>query len=1303
MKKILQKGKRMILFILCFITGASAFSQITTYPYFEDFESGDGGWVANNNGDPNGWQNGKPAGVVLNSAHSGANTWGTNLTGDYSNNSTYYLESPDFDFSGFQVDPYLTFNYSMKTEKNFDWIKVEYSIDNGITWNKLGVTADVFPLAYNWYNGNDVFTGNSNSWKMGMHRLSGLAGLSTVKFRFTFTSDGSVTDEGFIIDDIGISTDYAELTLSGDEELIIPESGSLTFNVESYSSEELNDVNVSITIYDGSAEIFSEVKTIASILPAEILQVVSGTISRSSNTYKAVIEILFNDYMTRDNGYVINLICPVKISSFPYSTGFEPGDNIWHYDHDPVKNSWELGMPSGAQINTVYSGQNAFVTNLDGVYNNNSIVALYSPEFDLTQITGNPVFSLAINYETEDTFDSTWVEYSTDFGNTWNLLGLNGQGTNWYNYPKSWQGSSAGWFRAQLPLNNLAAESSVIFRVLLQSDGSTQFDGMAIDDIFIGALSSGVDLAVTDIKAPGSYCDLLSPTEPVTIKIVNTGDQLVSSFATFYKIGLAFSPVENVNQTLAPGESFDYTFTQTANLNMSGSFEFTGYVVATPQDNFTSNDSYTKTVIINPIVFDPAVVTDVTCYGDSDGSIEITASGGFDPLEYSIDATNYQSSNIFSGLAAGGYNIAIKSGECQIGTPLILVSQPPAISFISPSQANASCFGATDGSIAAEATGGSGTLSYSIDNGATYQQDFNFANLAAGDYTVIAFDGTCQATQSFKITEPAELVLTNELLMNISCGGISDGQINILADGGADPANILYSLDGSAYAANTTFSSLAPGDHILSVKSGVCTLTKTYTIVDPTISNESVSTSDVSCNGANDGSITITATSADQLEYSIDNGATYSSTPTFTNLNPGDYQVSVKTSGCTSSLGIYTISEPPVLAITNEQVTGLTCNGNSNASISITAAGGPGPNIEYSIDGGVTYSASGDFTGLAPGTYSITIRSGSCTLIAGPYAITDPRISNVSVSVTNETCSGSGDGKIQISAASGLPLQYSIDNGATFQTASTFSNLIAGDYAVIVTNSQCQLAKGLTTVGGPDPIIISSVVSSPEVLCFGSNAGSITITATGPGTLYYSIDGGSTYVTENLFTGLSAGTYSPVVKSGSCTKSGATVKITEQPDVATPTLSLSNFNSLASSAQNNQWFLNGNLIDGITGSTYDAPEPGVYNVKAVEGNCFSASSNDTEVIITALTADLQKLELFPNPVADELVVSVKTGQQINEIYIRDLSGKLLRKISFPKENDNRIKVDFSDLTSGIYLLEVIDSQKGKFMVKVLKD
>ena len=192
---------------------ASLNAQITTFPYVEDFETGTGGWIANN-GTNGTWARGVPAATIINSAASGTNAWVTNLSGLYNNNDNSWVESPVFDFTAVP-NPAINAKIWWNAEFSWDGMVLQSSIDNGATWQNVGAFGDP-----NWYNDNTIggnpggqqigWTGRNSSsngsggWVTAFHLLNGLGGQAAVKLRFAFGSDVSGNDEGVAFDLVNI-------------------------------------------------------------------------------------------------------------------------------------------------------------------------------------------------------------------------------------------------------------------------------------------------------------------------------------------------------------------------------------------------------------------------------------------------------------------------------------------------------------------------------------------------------------------------------------------------------------------------------------------------------------------------------------------------------------------------------------------------------------------------------------------------------------------------------------------------------------------------------------------------------------------------------------------------------------------------------------------------------------------------------------------------------------------------------------------------------------------------------------------
>ena len=190
----------------------------------------------------------------------------------------------------------------------------------------------------------------------------------------------------------------------------------------------------------------------------------------------------------------------------------------------------------------------------------------------------------------------------------------------------------------------------------------------------------------------------------------------------------------------------------------------------------------------------------------------------------------------------------------------VTVLEPDAIVANTTAQDSVSCNGLSDGSASVTAIGGNLTYSYQWDLAAGGQSGDTATNLAAGTYTVTVTDQKgCSDDTTVTVLEPDSLNATILSITNPSCVGYSDGNATATAIGGTP--NYTYSWTGGLDPTMQTASSLVAGTYIVTVTDlNGCSDTAVAVVSDPPpLSSSVTSTSDVSCFGADDGSIIVLA------------------------------------------------------------------------------------------------------------------------------------------------------------------------------------------------------------------------------------------------------------------------------------------------------------------------------------------------------------------------------------------------------------------------------------------------------------
>lgn len=678
--------------------------------------------------------------------------------------------------------------------------------------------------------------------------------------------------------------------------------------------------------------------------------------------------------------------------------------------------------------------------------------------------------------------------------------------------------------------------------------------------------------------------------------------------------------------------------------------------------------------------------TNVTCNGNNDGTITLNASGGTTPYQYSIDnGVNYQSSNSFTNLSPNTYTLKITdANSCVSSTQNSTVTEPNAISFTT-TPINVKCFGGNTGSIVVTASGGTGTLQYSKDNGTTWQSSNSFLNLIANSYDIKVKDANncITASQTITITQPQVLAFSTSQT-NVLCNGGNSGSITVTATGGTTPYQ--YSKNnGSSYQSSNVFSNLSAGNNTIIVKdSNNCvTSSQVVTITQPSTISVTVNSANLSCNGSNDGTITISSTGGTSPhQYSINGGTNYQSSNVFSNLSPATYNIIVRdTNNCLSSSQNRIITQPSLLSFSATQ-SSISCNGSNNGSITVTASGGTTP-YQYSSDNGQTFQSANTFSNLSVNTYIVLIKdANNCTTNSQSFTITEPSAVSFTTTQNNVVCNGGNNGSITVTASGGTgTYQYSKDNGSTFQTSNTFVNLVAGSYTIKVKDANnCITISQSVIITEPSAIPQPTITANaPLVFCIGD---SVILTSSSGNSYSW-----STSATTQSITVYNSSTVTVTVFDNlGCSSTSNQVSVTANSLPPIPTITASGNTLTSSSASDNQWYFNGGIINGATNQTYVATQSGNYSVEVTNSNNCSSISATFNFTLTGISDNFNtvNISVYPNP-NNGLVFLDLDNVSISEIQILNSLGEIVYQ-----SNKKVSSINLSDKPKGIYLLLLTD-------------
>ena len=512
---------------------------------------------------------------------------------------------------------------------------------------------------------------------------------------------------------------------------------------------------------------------------------------------------------------------------------------------------------------------------------------------------------------------------------------------------------------------------------------------------------------------------------------------------------------------------------------------------------------------INNLTSSIVATTMVSCNSGTNGSVQLASTNGLAPYQYAICSgvgcstfSVPQSSALFTNLMAGTYSIkTIDANGCTF-TNIINITEP-AVLTISTTVTNVTCAGIGNGSISANAAGGTAGYVYAIapspsvapSAAAVTNTSGIFAALANGTYDVYVLDAKgCVASNTVSIASPSSIMITTTQV-NSSCFAASDASISITATGGSLSTATTYGYAWSTGAVTQTISSLMAGVYSVTVTDdNGCQNSDTITITQPTLLSVNAGLDMVKCNGESAMLMAASIGGSGAITYQWSDAAGIVSTSDMVTIIPTtttNYTVTATdANGCVASDVVNISVLPSVLGSLN--VSQIACSGGLGA-INAIATNGTSP-YTYIWSNAAT---SIGISNLVAGVYSVTITDDngctanqSATINAAPVALT------LDLTATNASCNGANDASIVTSVTGGTLTptaaiySYLWSNGAV---SNSLSGLVAGAYTVTVSDANGCSAIG--TINTTEPAIdITSFTLNQSSAC---QSDAITITATG--------------------------------------------------------------------------------------------------------------------------------------------------------------------------------------------------------------
>ena len=606
----------------------------------------------------------------------------------------------------------------------------------------------------------------------------------------------------------------------------------------------------------------------------------------------------------------------------------------------------------------------------------------------------------------------------------------------------------------------------------------------------------------------------------------------------------------------ASGGSNTFTFSKNGGASFQSNGTFTGltaglYTILVNDANGCYDSLNVAIANFGAPVLTITSFDSVLCFGGNTASVQLSATGGSTPYQFSVDGGTLQNDSLFTNLTGGLHNFIVSDGiGCQ-GTVSINIYQPLQIN-ITATQDSTSCFGTNDGQINLVATNGTAPYLYAIDDTSTLQSNPNFTGFSAGNYMafVIGANG-CIDSVAQTVFQADSIVVNNIVIDSVNCFGAADGQISFSATGGVPAYS--YSINGGTTFVSTNTFTVDTGSFSLMVQDANACLSDVYTatVFQPTdLVLDSINSVRSNCGLAN-GSLTVLASGGvSPYSYSL-NGGTGQVSGTFNNVAAMNHSVVVTdANNCTETLNIR-VDSIQNLTISVTSFDSVSCGGAADATVVVQAAGGQTA-YSYTVNGG-TAQANGTFSNLSGGNnvFVVSDNIGNCTATI-TQNIYEPTTLTLTAVQDSVSCNSFADGQITLTAnGGGNNYLYALNDTSSVQFSNVFNGLAAGlDTAFVVDENGC-FAFVTQTVLQPDTLIITNV--NPVDISCAAN-GSFTINAQG-GTLPYSytINGG-TPQTSNVFSLSVGGTYTLGVTDANGCPTATMIDSIIAPDPVTLTI-----------------------------------------------------------------------------------------------------------------------------------------------------
>lgn len=575
----------------------------------------------------------------------------------------------------------------------------------------------------------------------------------------------------------------------------------------------------------------------------------------------------------------------------------------------------------------------------------------------------------------------------------------------------------------------------------------------------------------------------------------------------------------------------------------------------------------------------------VSCFGATDGFLDITTHGGTAPFCYDwsdIPGTcPVDEGEDRASIGQGTYTVTVTDVNGCTSSISATLNEPAVVydsivSPLTPGGYNIQCYGECNGKIYSNVTGGCPPYTFTWTPNVSSSD--SAVDLCAGLYMLTVTDvNGCSFTDTLSVTQPdTVLALITVVILNagnpVSCFGLCDGTAFVTASGGSPPYTYTWNyppltVPTFSPAGDTIYSVCAGPLSILVADINGCSASDADAITEPPLLTASVVLGtysggwNITCNSVCDGFGTVTpAGGTSPYTYLWCNGDTTATSSA--TLCAGPCAVTVTDdNGCDTTI-TFNLTEPPALSVTIADSVrncnfNISCHDSCDGIITAVPVGGATPVYIYSWS---TACSTQTCTGLCVGTYTVTVTdengcsaTASVTLTEPTPLVTAPLTADTCIGGWNICCNAGTNGNVFVTPSGGcIPYTYLWSNGDLDSIADNVSVFI---YFVTVTDANgCIAHSDSITLTEPQPLtdtVIPSLFDTVNVHCNGACDGWAVAVPSG-GTPPYSYVW-STVPVQNTDTavGLCAATYMVTITDVNGCSTIDSVTLTEPPVLTT--------------------------------------------------------------------------------------------------------------------------------------------------------